>query len=1527
VTPFKYNFVIHPGADPSQIQLNYQGQNEVFLNKGEIVIVVEQGVFAESIPFSYTTPSFQSVDVEYYEVSENNFSFNISSYDTTQVLIIDPIVRKWGTYYGGSDVDEGLSVSTDLSGNVYLAGHTKSSNNIATALVHQVTYDAGSDGFVAKFNINGVRQWGTYYGNNGGDQFLSSAVDLNGNIYAAGYTSSGTGISHNGHQNIHGGGTYDAFLVKLHSSGIRIWATYYGGTSGDYGFGCTVDLSGNVYLAGHTESNIGIATPNSYQATRNGSTDAFLVKFSSTGARAWGTYFGGNQIEWGSSCATDQLGNVYLAGHTASTSNIAHNGHQDTHGGGGYDAYLVKFNPSGSRLWATYYGGSNGEYGYSCCTDLNNNVYLVGDTYSNNGIHTAGTYQNILKGNVDAFLVKFNPSGNRLWGTYFGGTNADFGASCRTRNDGNVYLAGWTNSTNIILPVNSHQPANGGGLNDAYLFLFNSNNGQGMWGTYYGGNAEDIGKSCTTDNFGNVYLTGRTLSNNNISFPVPGAHQTTRGGNSDGFLVKFSDCSIIAEFDEEIVYICEGESVQLVVNVSAGNPPYTYQWSPQTGINNPNIYNPIASPATTTTYIVTATDINGCTATAQVTVHVFPNPDIPILGGPNYTCMPDDTWIIQNYNSNYTYDWHVVVNGNQVSSSFNGGSTFSYDWMNNFPNGGQIQVVVTDPVTNCFSETYLNVYPCCDDNNIFPNVSDYIWTDETISTGINYSNEVFIINGDVVLDGQYTFTSCTFYLAPYSSLILDSDNKQFLFSKFTNCRDTVWKEIHLLDKVGEVAFRNNIIEYSKSGIVNDVGRVLSAISTRFFNNFEHGIRLSNFNNLHQNMLFSGNVFSCTSPADMIFPYQNMRPEKGMYLNNNFITNGEISIGPNNTFSNIISGVYSIDSDVNVYGCSFINMNTMIPFQSSLAGVYAESPQKTQTPNRTIVYQNIFNNCLNGVWIKNNINSEISNNSLVNPVTSGMGVKIEYMNNFGNAVISNNTIQNLSIGIFANSNSRAAIQIFNNNISWDASLSGGSGMRLVGGQFASEVYWVENNKISRPNDGVFCLNLFNPILKGNVIEFLRVSSANVLIPRGIYLQNNIKAIVISNTISGTGNPSSVVNIGIHFVNSSQSKITCNRVLRVGSCIRASGACYNSRVEDNSFSQAYEGLSLYSGGIIGQQGSPTYPSDNRWMPNLNAWNNKMPHFTHFSFGNLSPLHVRNGITTNPSSWAGNTYPGTPFSEQFTIIPGADGTPRICFYQIGPKQGNLAQMKQLMKEEVDFPVWNNDLKAWNKRHLIGILPFDTVAVADPEVAMFLDTIRYVAPGQLDSVQKMTDLQLFVPARNLLYSIIPVTEMDSIEVSARYLQLKTLEEYTITDAEIGELVSIAHLCPYTDGQGVYIARAILASHMPDVHFENMCEIENIQGKQLQIEPMTDAASYSFNVFPNPSSDCITIEQTNEEIIEFAIIQMYDVLGRIVLEAEMKDASQTKINIMHFENGIYLLRISDNQNNLLYKNNIVVIK
>ncbi len=532
----KYDFVLHPGANTSQIKMQFMHQEGLKINKdGSLTLKNRLGEITEKTPVSFQNN--KTINTKFI-LKNDIVTFDLDSYSKSQVLTIDPNLV-WATYYGGTGQEDGLSCSTDNLGNIYMGGWATSTSNIASGGYQNIHAGGLVDAFLVKFNNSGVRQWATYYGGGGDDRGESCATDSFGNVYLGGWTTSTASIASVGHQNTYGGGYYDAFLVKFNSAGSRQWATYYGGTDYDVSYSCTTDALGNVYLSGSATSTANIASSGHQNIYGGGYNDAFLVKFNSSGVRQWGTYCGGFGNDGGSGCAIDASGNVYLAGSTDSFTYIASSGHQNTLGGGLSDAFLVKFNSAGIRLWGTYYGGTNTDEGYGgCATDAANNVYLCGHTSSTANIASGG-HQNVFGGgSVNGFLAKFNSSGVRQWGTYYGNNPGTAVNGCATDNSNNIYIVGNTGATSNIA-VNGYQNSSGGGM-EAYLVKFNAF-GVIQWGTYYGSSGSEVGNSCISDALGNIYLSGFTSSSAGISF---GGYQNSNGGgsNEDAFLAQFSEC-------------------------------------------------------------------------------------------------------------------------------------------------------------------------------------------------------------------------------------------------------------------------------------------------------------------------------------------------------------------------------------------------------------------------------------------------------------------------------------------------------------------------------------------------------------------------------------------------------------------------------------------------------------------------------------------------------------------------------------------------------------------------------------------------------------------------------------------------------------------------------------------------------------------------------------------------------------------------------------------------------------------------
>lgn len=646
----KHDYIVAPHADYKKIQIEVKGATVIMNKDGSLLLTTPLGEVQEGAPIVYQNNRQLKAR---WTVRNNILGFEIEKHNPNLELIIDPLTRAWGTFYGGSGQDFGQSCSTDASNNVYLAGYVDALNTgtmIATLGSHQATFGGGPgniDSYIAKFNSSGVRLWGTYYGGLGLDYGKSCCTDANGYVYLAGTTGSGNAIATVGsHQQIASGVGSDAFLAKFDGNGVRQWATYYGDNNIEEGTYCTTDAIGNVYMTGFSTSmgsSTFIATTGCHQPTNGGATDAFLVKFNSNGVRQWGTFYGGNDQEVGRSLSVDGNGNVFIAGQarTSTGTAIATPGsHQSIFGGGIFEAFLAKFNSNGVRQWGTYYGGTGQETAWSCCADAIGNVYLAGYTSTTGGtvIATVGSHQSNNGGGGipnDAFLAKFNGSGVRQWATYYGGTGSENANSCVLDAIGNVYLAGETStpSGTAIATANSHQTTLSSNItSDAFLAKFNSS-GIRQSGTYYGGLGTEYGRCCSIDAAGNLYLAGET-SSNGTSIATPGSHQPSLILNGySSYLAKFNECNSINLSASVNSVACIGASLNFSASATS-TAVLTYSWSGPASFTantqNPSI--PIAGTINIGTYTLSVNSGTGCVETVitQVNTIVSLNPSAAV---------------------------------------------------------------------------------------------------------------------------------------------------------------------------------------------------------------------------------------------------------------------------------------------------------------------------------------------------------------------------------------------------------------------------------------------------------------------------------------------------------------------------------------------------------------------------------------------------------------------------------------------------------------------------------------------------------------------------------------------------------------------------------------------------------------------------------------------------------------------------------------------------------------------------------
>ncbi len=266
---------------------------------------------------------------------------------------------------------------------------------------------------------------------------------------------------------------------------------------------------------------------------------ALIVLFEGVATAAssllFGSALGGSQSDTIRAIATDVSQNIYVVGETYSTDFPGPANSSAARRAG--DAFVVKLNSSGTQiLYCVILSGAAFESARAVAVDTAGNAYVTGVTTSSNFPVTAGAVQRFSgsMGLEDAFVVKITPQGAVAYSTYLGGNSSDTGYAIAVDQNGAVYVAGSTGSTNFPVTGAAAQRAFGG-ASDCFVTKLDSGGASLVYSTYLGGAGIDVCKGISVDSSGAAFVTGTTLS---TAFPVVNALKATLSGASDAFLSK-----------------------------------------------------------------------------------------------------------------------------------------------------------------------------------------------------------------------------------------------------------------------------------------------------------------------------------------------------------------------------------------------------------------------------------------------------------------------------------------------------------------------------------------------------------------------------------------------------------------------------------------------------------------------------------------------------------------------------------------------------------------------------------------------------------------------------------------------------------------------------------------------------------------------------------------------------------------------------------------------------------------------------
>jgi hypothetical protein len=586
------DYIVAAGADPRQIALQVTGADRLHLNpQGDLVLSTASGDVFLRRPRAYQRTAGgnapQEVVASYIQTEANLLKIKLGPYDSSQPLIIDPVLA-YSTYLGGTLNNFPLGIATDSAGFAYVTGFTTSSDFPTTAGTLQTTpKNTKGTVFVTKLSKDGTSLvYSTFLGGTGtlGEAAHAIAVDPQGDAYIIGSTSSSDFpiTSATAYQSVYRGG--GGFFTVLDPAGASLlYSTFLNGSGIDRLQGLAIDANGDAYITGATTStdfpNIpGTAIQSSNNVTGSQIGTAFLSRLNpkgvGTGSLVYSTFLGGSKEESGLGVAVDASANAYVTGYTSSSDfpmTAAHTGFQTTLKNPSGNAFVARIDTSQPQLlvYSTYLGGtpngfgSNpGESGNAIALGPSGDAYMVGISYAPDYplVNPLDSASNTPNQKVILSRIDTTKSGAQslVYSTFFGGTlhsltlpdhGADLAFGVALDTTGNIYIAGTTSS--IDFPTTPGAPQNlRVGIQNAFLSQLNPAGTAVLFSTYLGGSNE-AAYALSLDGASppSTYITGVTAGN----FPTtPSAFQivdnVTGQNNEDGFVAKISPGAVTGVF-------------------------------------------------------------------------------------------------------------------------------------------------------------------------------------------------------------------------------------------------------------------------------------------------------------------------------------------------------------------------------------------------------------------------------------------------------------------------------------------------------------------------------------------------------------------------------------------------------------------------------------------------------------------------------------------------------------------------------------------------------------------------------------------------------------------------------------------------------------------------------------------------------------------------------------------------------------------------------------------------------------------
>lgn len=674
---FKYDFIVHPGANPDLIQAAMEGLSPQRNADGSLAYLAETGSWKELAPVAWTNKGADKAAVEAsFRLKANRWTFAIGQYNREDTLTIDPSLVA-SSYSGSSSDNWGFTATYNEQGQIYLGGINFASGYPTTLGAYQTAYQGMVEITISKFLADGTGLlYSTYIGGSEDDYVMSLVTDNLDNLYLLGKTRSVNFPTSLGAYDAGHNGQMDLVICRLNPAGNTLVASTYLGGSGDeamnggnnqrynlnaleFNYGddsrgeVIIDAEGNVLIASNTTSS-DVPIANGLQTTFGGVQDGYVAKLNpNLSTLQYATYLGGSGMDAAYGLKSTNADTIYVTGGTFSNnfpvSGLA-SGYNRQYGGN-CDGYLLKLRTAaGAALAGTYIGTGQYDQSYLIETDDANRVYVTGISMGVMPITPAGTYHSL---NARHFIQRYNDDLDVLeLSTTVGIANAagpSFSPTAFLVDVCNkIYMSGWGGGVNMTvnnfvspmatLPTTSDALLGVTDGSDMYVMVLEEDATALLYGTFFGGNQSNEhvdGGTCRFSKEGVIYHAVCAGCGGNDDFPTtPGAYSATNNATTRG------QCNAaLFKIDLEYVNPVAGFTTQYLDTTVCLNTPVAFQptgtqqgtfyWDFGDGGASSTAPNPSHTYAAVGTYQVTLI-VNTCTGSDTMLQNVIVEP-LPVV--------------------------------------------------------------------------------------------------------------------------------------------------------------------------------------------------------------------------------------------------------------------------------------------------------------------------------------------------------------------------------------------------------------------------------------------------------------------------------------------------------------------------------------------------------------------------------------------------------------------------------------------------------------------------------------------------------------------------------------------------------------------------------------------------------------------------------------------------------------------------------------------------------------------------------